>query len=55
MAGEITDLAADARRSVAEIHRVLPRDCAGVVMDVCGLLKGLQDVERERGLAAPQR
>lgn len=49
MAGEITDLAADARRSLAEIHRVLPRDCAGVVMDVCGLLKGLQDVERERG------
>ena len=48
-ASDITDMAAEARRSVAEIHRVLPRDCAGVVMDVCGLLKGLQDVERERG------
>jgi hypothetical protein len=49
MAGEVSDMAADARRSVAEIHRVLPRDCAGVVIDVCGFLKGLQEVERERG------
>lgn len=48
-AGDISDLAADARRSLADLHRVLPRDCAGVVLDVCGLLKGLQDVERERG------
>jgi hypothetical protein len=48
-ASDISDLAADARRAVAEIHRLLPRDCAGVVMDVCGLLKGLQTVERERG------
>jgi hypothetical protein len=48
-AAEITDLAEDARRQVANIHRLLPRDCAGVVMDVCGLLKGLQEVERERG------
>ena len=46
--GEITDMAADARRMVGEIHSVLPRDCAGVVLDVCGLLKGLQEVERER-------
>jgi hypothetical protein len=48
-ANDISDLAADARRAVSEIHRVLPGDCAGVVMDVCGLLKGLQVVERERG------
>ncbi len=48
-AGEISDMAADARRAVAEIHRLLPRDCAGVVIDVCGLLKGLQQVERDRG------
>ena len=47
--GEISDLAADARRAVDEIHRVLPRDCAGVVVDVCGLLKGLQEIERDRG------
>lgn len=46
---EISDLAADARRQVASIYRLLPSDCAGVVIDVCGLLKGLQEVERERG------
>lgn len=48
-AGEISDLAADARKALAEIHRLLPADCAGVVLDVCGLLKGLQTVEAERG------
>lgn len=46
---ELSDMAADARRAVAEIYRSLPADCAGVVVDVCGLLKGLQEVERERG------
>ena len=48
-ARDISDLAADARRALAELHRVLPRDCAGVVLDICGLLKGLQEVERDRG------
>ena len=48
-AAEISDLATDARRSLDDLYRVLPRDCAGVVLDVCGLLKGLQEVERERG------
>jgi len=46
---DLSDFAADARCDVAAIYRLLPRDCAGVVMDVCGLLKGLQQVERERG------
>jgi len=46
---DITDLAADARRLLAGIHSVLPADCASVVIDVCGYLKGLQEVERERG------
>ena len=48
-AAEISDLAADARRALAAIHDTLPRDCAGVVLDVCGLLKGLQQVEADRG------
>jgi hypothetical protein len=48
-AAEISDMAAEARRALAEIHGVLPRDCAGVVLDVCGLLKGLQVIESERG------
>lgn len=46
---DISDFAADARSALADIHRVLPRECAGVVIDVCGLLKGLQVVETERG------
>ncbi len=46
---EIGDMAADARRALAEIARLLPRDCADVLFDVCGLLKGLQQVEAERG------
>jgi hypothetical protein len=48
-AAEISDLAADARKAVAEVMQVLPADCANVVLDVCGLLKGLQVVEVERG------
>jgi hypothetical protein len=47
--GDIGDLAADARRALAAIPRLLPRDCADVVLDVCGLLKGLQAIETERG------
>lgn len=46
---DISDMSAEARRGLADIHRVLPPDCAGVVLDVCGLLKGLQLVESERG------
>lgn len=47
--GEIGDMAMEARRQVSKLFQVLPRDCAGVVIDVCGLLKGLQLVETERG------
>jgi hypothetical protein len=48
-AADIGDMAAEARKALTDIHRVLPRDCADVVLDVCGLLKGLQVVESERG------
>lgn len=48
-ASDITDLAAEARRALNALHAALPADCAGVVLDVCGLLKGLQQVETERG------
>lgn len=44
----VTDMAVDARRALDAVHRALPAECAGVVMDVCGWLKGLQQVERER-------
>ncbi len=38
----------DARRELALIMDKLPADCAGVLIDVCGFLKGLQTVELER-------
>jgi hypothetical protein len=46
---DVGDMALDARRQLAEIYSALPRDCADVVIDVCGYEKGLQDIERERG------
>lgn len=46
---DISDMAADARRELARLHRLLPRECADVVLDVCGFDKGLQQIEVERG------
>lgn len=46
---DIGDMALDARRQLSELYGALPRDCADVVIDVCGYEKGLQDIERERG------
>jgi hypothetical protein len=46
---EVSDMAADARKALAAIIEALPAECAGVVFDVCGLEKGLQQVEGERG------
>ena len=46
---DISDSAVDARRKLDDVARLLPPDCRGVVFDVCGLLKGLQLVETERG------
>lgn len=48
-AADIPDMAIDARRALDDMHRRLPAECVGVVVDVCGWLKGLQEVERERG------
>lgn len=48
-APDIADFALDARRQLGVIAKALPAECAGVLMDVCGLLKGLQQVETERG------
>ncbi len=48
-AADIGDTAAEARKRLAELYRQLPRDCAEVVLDVCGFAKGLQQVETERG------
>jgi Domain of unknown function (DUF6456) len=48
-AADISDLAYDARRRLGRCLDALPADCAGVVLDVCGMFKGLQQIERERG------
>jgi hypothetical protein len=48
-APEIGDMAADARRELARISAALPHDCFAIALDVCGFLKGLQQVEIERG------
>lgn len=45
---DLTDMAADARRQLADIYRALPVDCADIVIDVCGFEKGLQEIEAER-------
>ena len=47
--GDLSATGADARRSLARILGALPRDCAGVVLDVCAFGKGLQFIETERG------
>lgn len=47
--GELTDSAADARRRLGELARRMPRDCWSVLFDVCGLDRGLQDVETSHG------
>jgi len=48
-ANDLSDSAVDARRKLDAVAALLPADCRGVVFDVCGLLKGLQTVETERG------
>ena len=48
-ATEIGDMAADARRELSDLLASLPRECADVLLDVCGMVKGLQVVEAERG------
>lgn len=48
-ARDISVSAMDARSQIDHLLMALPRDCAAVVLDVCGFEKGLQLVESERG------
>lgn len=47
-AGDATDSAAHARQKVNRLAASIPRDCWGVMFDVCALGKGLQAIETER-------
>lgn len=44
-----SDSAADARYKLNNLAKSMPADCWGVVFDICGLGKGLQQIEAERG------
>jgi len=46
--GELSASAADARKHLADMAALMPADCWAVLFDICGLDRGLQDVETER-------
>lgn len=47
-AGDISDLAVDARKKLDRMCRKLPRDCAQALLDVCVYEKSLGEIERNR-------
>ncbi len=49
---DISDMAIDARKQMDRALENLPADCASIIIDVCGMEKGLQLVESERGWPA---
>lgn len=45
---DISDMAADARKELAQLYDQLPPDCMNLLVDVCGFSKGLQEIEASR-------
>lgn len=52
-ANGVSDMAMQARKSLARLYKDLPKECAEVIVDVCVFEKGLQTIESER--AWPRR
>lgn len=48
-AGEMTDLIVASRQRVRSALEACGPEFAGLLMDVCCFLRGLEDIERERG------
>jgi hypothetical protein len=48
IAGDLSDIAADARTRINGLAERLPPDCWDVLFDVCGLGLGLQEIEVAR-------
>lgn len=47
-ASDIPQMAADARKRLSALLGALPAECRSIVLDVCCLEKGLQDIEKQR-------
>lgn len=45
---DLSDMAVDCRKKFTDLISHLPKDCAAVVVDICGFDKGLQQIEFER-------